>query len=166
MTSKKASTVEDDAPPPPDGLQVTGRRLWTSAMTEFSFDVHDEFMLLQACRTADRLDRLEVEASAGPVTVTNFKGDQVAHPAMVEARQQSITFARLLAALRMPQGDQDERMGRPQRRGGARGAYGVRPARDDGGERAGPGYQRRDRAASAGAAAADTAGEDVGYGHR
>lgn len=126
MTAKKVSTDDDEVPPPPDGLQAAGRRLWTSAMTEFSFDVHDEFMLLQACRTADRLDRLEVEASAGPVTVTNFKGDQVAHPAMVEARQQSITFARLLAALRMPQGDQDERMGRPQRRGAPRGSYGVR----------------------------------------
>lgn len=111
----------------PDGLQAAGRRLWLYAMGEYEFDPHDELMLLQACRTADRLDRLEVEAAQGPVTVANFRGDQVAHPAMVEARQQSITFARLLAALRMPQGDQDEKLSRPQRRGAPRGAYGVRP---------------------------------------
>lgn len=83
-------------------------------------------MLLQACRTADRLDRLEVEAAAGSVTVTNFRGDQVAHPAMVEARQQAIVLARLLAALRMPAGEEGGQLIRPQRRGGARGTYGVR----------------------------------------
>ncbi|MDP9092280.1 MAG: hypothetical protein M3N95_04890 [Actinomycetota bacterium] len=72
------------------------------------------------------MDRLEVEASSGPVTVTNFKGDQVAHPAMVEARQQSIVLARLLAVLRMPAGEEGGQLVRPQRRGGVRGAYGVR----------------------------------------
>ncbi len=115
-------------PKTPSGLGSAGRRLWRSALEDYQFDVHEELLLLQACRTADRLDRLEVEASQGTVTVTNYKGDQVAHPAMVEARQQSITLARLLAALRMPAGDEGE-MVRPQRRGGARGAYGVRGVR-------------------------------------
>jgi hypothetical protein len=82
-------------------------------------------LLLQACRTADRLDRLEVEASLGTVTVENHRGDQVAHPAMVEARQQSIVLARLLAAMRMPSGDEGD-LSRPQRRGAPRGAYGIR----------------------------------------
>jgi len=45
---------------------------------------------------------------------------------MVEARQQSITLARLLAALRMPSGEQGDLLPRPQRRGAPRGAYGVR----------------------------------------
>lgn len=108
----------------PKGLKAAGSRLWAAALRDYEFDVHEELLLLQACRCADRLDRLEVEATAGSVTVTNYKGDQVAHPAMVEARQQSIVLARLLAALRMPAGD--EAAGRPQRRGGARGAYGVR----------------------------------------
>lgn len=113
------------APKPPAGLKASGRRLWSAALADYELDVHEE-LLLQACRCADRLDRLEAEASNGSVTVTNYKGDQVANPALVEARQQSITLARLLAALRMPTGDEDGKLVRPQRRGGARGAYGVR----------------------------------------
>jgi hypothetical protein len=111
----------------PAGLKASGRRLWSSVIGEYEFDVHEELLLLAACRCADRLDRLEVEAAAGSVTVENHRGDQVAHPAMVEARQQSIVLARLLAALRMPAGEEGgEQLKRPQRRGGARGAYGVR----------------------------------------
>ncbi len=81
---------------------------------------------MQACRCADRLDRLAVGAEGNPVTVVNAKGDQVPHPALTESRQQSITLARLLAALRMPSGEEGGQLIRPQRRGGARGAYGVR----------------------------------------
>ena len=110
----------------PYGLSATGRRLWSSALIDYELDAHEELLLLQACRCADRLDRLAKEADASPVTVVNAKGDQVAHPALTESRQQAITLARLLAALRMPSGEQGGELVRPQRRGGARGAYGVR----------------------------------------
>jgi hypothetical protein len=110
----------------PAGLSVSGLRLWESVARDYELDVHEELLLLQACRTADRLDRLEVEAADGPVTVANHRGDSVAHPAMIESRQQSITLARLLAALRLPAGEDGGELARPQRRGGARGAYGVR----------------------------------------
>jgi len=46
------------------------------------------------------------------------------HPALVEARQQRVTFARLLTALRIPTGEDDS--GRTQSRGATRGVYGVR----------------------------------------
>jgi hypothetical protein len=51
------------------------------------------------------------------------------HPAAVEARQQSITLARLLNALRLPNGEEgDEQVGarRPQRRPGVRGVSHIR----------------------------------------
>ena len=108
-------------PSTPESLSTSGRRLWRSVVDVFELDVHEELILLQAARCADRLDRLEVEAANSTVTVHNYKGDLVAHPALTEARQQSIVLARLLAALRMPAGEDDAR---PQRRGGARGAYG------------------------------------------
>ena len=114
------------APKTPAGLKAAGRRLWTAALADYEFDTHEELLLLQACRCADRLDRLAVEAEGNPVTVVNAKGDQVPHPALTESRQQSITLARLLAALRMPSGEEGGQLIRPQRRGGARGAYGVR----------------------------------------
>lgn len=111
---------------PPKGLGASGRRLWTAALSVYDFDVHEELLLLQACRCADRLDRLAVEADSTARTVTNAKGDQLAHPAVVESRQQSLVLARLLASLRMPSGETDAGLVRPQRRGAARGSYGVR----------------------------------------
>lgn len=119
--------------PVPHGLAVSGESLWRSVADDFELDVHEKLLLIEACRCADRLDRLAAEAADGTVTVTNFKGDQVAHPAMVEARQQAIVLSRLLASLRMPSGEEpaDAPGGtlgrRPQRRGAARGTY--RPRR-------------------------------------
>lgn len=53
-----------------------------------------------------------------------------AHPAAVEARAQKIALARLLAALRLPAGAEDDQASgrRPQRRSGPRGVYGIRGA--------------------------------------
>lgn len=117
--------MKDTIPAAPNGLKASGRRLWRSVLADFDLDGHELLLLLQACRCADRLDLLADEADAHPITVVNAKGDQVAHPAITESRQQSLTLARLLASLRLPSGDVDER---PQRRGAARGAYGLRSA--------------------------------------
>lgn len=107
----------------PDGLDESGERLWLSVVEHYDLDVHEQLLLLQACRTADLLDRLSLQASRAPLTVENGKGDKVANPLLTEHRQQSLVLARLLASLRMPSGEED---GRPQRRGAARGSYGVR----------------------------------------
>ncbi|MGW3275905.1 hypothetical protein ACWDFH_31245 [Streptomyces kronopolitis] len=107
----------------PRGLDESGCRLWESVAEAFELDVHEQLLLLQACRTADLLDRLSGEAARGPLAVVNGKGDRVANPVVTEHRQQSLVLARLLASLRMPSGEEDAR---PQRRGAARGSYGVR----------------------------------------
>ncbi len=109
--------------PKPAGLKTAGGKLWDSVTDDYELDNHELLLLREACRTADRLDRLAEEALKLPVTVENHRGDQVASPAMVEARQQSITLTRLLASLRLPSGEEE---GRPQRRGSARGSYGIR----------------------------------------
>lgn len=111
--------------PVPSGLDVSGTRLWESVADAFDLDVHEELVLLQACRTADLLDRLAFEMARGRLTVVNAKGEEVTNPVITEHRMQSQVLARLLASLRMPSGEEDER---PQRRGGARGSYGVRKA--------------------------------------
>jgi hypothetical protein len=101
-------------PRPPSGLQAGGRRLWRAITRQHALEQHEADLLTQACRTVDLLERLEAAATAGPLTV-----DGRANPVIVEARQQRITLARLLAALRLPDAD----AGRPQRRTGARGVY-------------------------------------------
>jgi hypothetical protein len=111
-------------PKPPAGLAVAGRKLWASVTDLYDLEVHEELLLLQAARCADQLDRLAVEAASGPPTVVNFRGDQVANPALTEGRQQAIVLSRLLASLRLPAGEEYDQ--RPQRRGGSRGSYGIR----------------------------------------
>ena len=110
---------------PPVGLGTAGKRLWRAVQEDYELDVHEALLLREACRTVDVLDRLHAEAAGSPVTVENFRGDMVAHPAITEARQQALVFTRLVASLRLPSGDEGD-MVRPQRRGAPRGAYGIR----------------------------------------
>jgi len=116
------------APKAPPGLALAGRKLWASVTDVYDLETYEESLLLQACRCADTLDRLAVEAASGPPTVENFKGDRVANPALTESRQQAIVLSRLLASLRLPSGEEFGDV-RPQRRGAARGSYGVRVMR-------------------------------------
>jgi hypothetical protein len=107
----------------PGGLSMGGTRLWKSIAAQFGLEEYEKFVLLQACRCADRLDSMAKELVASTLTVTNYKGDEVVHPLIAESRQQSLTLARLLASLRVPSGETlgDQRL---QRRGAVRGTYG------------------------------------------
>lgn len=113
-----------ETPRAPAGVRAPGRRLWTSVVGAYELDEHEIALLVEAVRTVDLLDLLEVEVRKGAV-VESPQGRK-ANPAAVEARQQRIALARLLAALRLPSG---EGAGvRPQRRVGVRGTYGIRGA--------------------------------------
>lgn len=121
--------VERSTPRPPRGCGRSGRKLWNAVVGELELDPHEELLLLQAVRCVDRLDSMAVELESAPLTVRNAKGDEVAHPLLVESRQQSLLLARLIASLRLPSGLLDggpDDLDRPQRRGAARGAYGLR----------------------------------------
>lgn len=101
----------------PNGLDIGGKRLWRAVVDQFELAQHESDLLLQACRCRDRLDRLEAAAVGAPLVV-----DGKANPLLVEARQQSIVLARLLAALRLP--DDPDQVRAPYRTG-ARGVYTV-----------------------------------------
>ena len=70
-------------------------------MAEFEPEEHELSVLLQACRITDTLDRLQASIDAGEVIVTTPQGAR-ANPAIVEFRQQAITLAKCMAALRIP----------------------------------------------------------------
>jgi len=106
----------------PVGLGESGRALWESIAGKFGLEVYEQQLLLQACRSADLLDRLAEQATASGLTVTNAKGDVVTAPWITEHRQQSANLARMVASLRIP----DEEDQRPQRRGALRRSYGIR----------------------------------------
>ena len=114
-------------PRTPSGLRTPGRRLWDSVVDDFELEEHELALLVEAVRTVDLLDLLDARVRDDGPIVASPQGDR-ANPAAVEARQQWIALARLLAALRLPAGEEDDRQAgaRPQRRVGARGVYGVR----------------------------------------
>ncbi len=112
-----------DIPKPPSGTRASGRRLWASIVTVFELEEHELALLREAVRTVDTLDRLDAVVRADGGMIDTPTGVKV-HPGLVEARQLRIALARLLAALRLPDGEVGaESPGRRQRRAGARGVY-------------------------------------------
>src|SRR3954470_14653575 len=112
-------------PKPPRGAQRAGKALWDAVLDEYELKEHERLLPREAVRTVDTLDTLEARVAADGPLLGSSQGER-AHPALVEARQQRIALARLLAALRLPAGEEesgDQR--RPQRRMGVRGVYGV-----------------------------------------
>lgn len=106
-------------PAAPKALKAAGRRLWRSVLREFDLGEHELAMLRQACHVADVCEDLQAVVDRdGPII------DDKAHPALVELRQQRILLARLVVALRVPLGDEDNQAGRTQYRG-LRGVYSV-----------------------------------------
>ena len=109
-------------PTPPSGLRKSGRALWRAVMRDYELDDHETILLRECCRTADSLDGLQALLDAEGLTSESSQGVRV-HPALVELRQQRVTFARLLAALQIPAGETSERT---QPRGTPRGVYSIR----------------------------------------
>jgi hypothetical protein len=109
-------------PPVPKGTGPGGAKLWRETLSRYCFEEHELRMLREAVRTTDELDALAAVVAAEGVTI----GAKV-HPALIEARQLRLVLARLIAALRIPNEDDDHSTGgrRPQRRGGPRGIYAV-----------------------------------------
>lgn len=99
-----------------DDLGARGLRLWTSLLAQ-DVALEDEAnpmreVALSACRTADRVNSLEILAAQTDAVVEGRQGPMI-HPLLAEVRQQSALLARLVAALRLP----DEASGkRPQKR--------------------------------------------------
>ena len=112
-------------PSAPKGTGVNGAKLWTEVTAAYVLDAHEEALLREAVRTVDALDVLHEVVAVDGVMIDSPSGPRL-HPALVEGRQLKLTLARLLAALRLPDGDEgDESQGRRQRRAGARGVYRV-----------------------------------------
>ncbi|MFI7168182.1 terminase [Rhodococcoides fascians] len=107
----------------PAGLNAAGAKLWKSVVDEYELDEHESALLLEAARTVDQLNLLQDAVTAEGVVIESPQGAK-AHPALVEARQQRITLARIISALRLP----DEETGKkPQQRTGTRKLYTIRP---------------------------------------
>jgi hypothetical protein len=92
----------------PKGLGATGRRFWRETLAEFGLAPHEQVILVQCCRVADRLDVIEAElAAAGSLTVTGSTGQPKAHPLLAEWRAQARVLESLSRALSIPLPSED-----------------------------------------------------------
>ncbi len=118
-------------PPAPSGTGPAGRHLWRAVLADYELAEHETVLLRQAVRVVDLCDALQRVLDAEGVMSTSRLGDVRVHPAAVELRQQRLALARLVVALRVPLGDQEDQtpantsatVARLQRRG-LRGVYG------------------------------------------
>jgi hypothetical protein len=121
----------DGLPLPPSGCSETAVGQWWAVVEAFELEDHEVALLREVCRTITVLDALDEVVTDEGLMTRDGKGTPKVHPAVVESRQLRITLARLFAALRLPEGAEDERRtsgtadGRPQRRGAPRGLYAV-----------------------------------------
>lgn len=110
----------------PTGLATGGKKLWLSVTEAHELDALQEVTLLEACRSKDRLDKLDellrgdVEVWAKLVHDTRTEDYELKiDDALGKANSTANLLKQLLAALRLP----DEEGRKPQQRGGARGTY-------------------------------------------
>ena len=110
----------------PAGLSAGGRNLWKAVTEAHDLDAVQEVTLLEACRSKDRLDKLDdllrgdVDVWSRLVHDTRTEDYELKiDGALAQANSTANLLKQLLAALRLP----DEAGKKPQQRGGARGAY-------------------------------------------
>ena len=107
-------------PQAPKNLGPAGSRLWKSVVSALELREDELVLFRDACRITDSVEALQAAVERDGVLVNSAKtGELVPHPGLVEARQQRIVLARMLATLRFP----DEDGHQAQRRAGGRGAY-------------------------------------------
>lgn len=115
-----------------DELGVRGAELWAEVMESNVLDSSQRVILLEACRTVDRLQGLDdVVRGKGVLELMHFRvpsamDDQglvtvhlTVDGVLSEARQQANILKQLLVSLRLP----DEASGKKPQQRGARGAY-------------------------------------------
>jgi len=118
-------------PNAPKGVKASGRRLWRAVLASYVLSEHETSLLVQACRVADVCEDLQLFLDQNGPMISGSSGR--IRPAVAELRQQRITLARLIVALRVPLGDQEEagsKSGSPRvQRRGVRGFYALPGAR-------------------------------------
>ena len=87
----------------PSGLGKAGHRLWRDINAEFGLAPHEAAILVQCCRTVDRLDVIEAELiEAESLVVTGSMGQMKPHPLLAEWRAQARVLESLSRALSIP----------------------------------------------------------------
>ena len=100
-----ASDAKRRPPTPPRPLGKAGRRLWRSVHESYELESHERELLLEACTVLDTIDQLQAVVDRDGPTTLGSAQQVVAHPCLLECRQQRIAFARLVGQLGLPDVD-------------------------------------------------------------
>ncbi|WP_068483469.1 hypothetical protein [Pseudoclavibacter helvolus] len=92
---------EVQVPEPPGVLRDRGSELWRNLHATLEFDLHETVVLIEACRTLDRIDGLQTVLDRDGLTTTGSTGQTIVHPAVAEQRQQQASLARLVSQLNL-----------------------------------------------------------------
>lgn len=95
-------------PRKPRGLAEAGEELWDSVADRYSLRPDEVRMLVDACKEADIVARLETELADAPLMVKGSMGQLVASPLVTEVRQHRAAVAMLLGKLKLPDNPQDD----------------------------------------------------------
>lgn len=91
-------------PAPDEHLEDRGKRLWASMLVQHpAMSEAEREVALEACRVADRLERLDRVCRVSEPVIETDKGGLITHPAFAEARQQANLLKQLVASLRLPE---------------------------------------------------------------
>jgi hypothetical protein len=108
----------------PEGLGEAGRRTWASVADHWALEDHEAETLEQAARTSDLIAALEAEIMVHGVATRTAGGEVKCNPLVIEIRQSRLAVSRMVASLRLTDGQAGTR---PQRRSGFKGTYALRP---------------------------------------
>ena len=93
--------------PAPRTLGPRGKRLWRDILAEYELTDAELAILLEACRTADLVERLDAAIAGSDLTIPGSRGQVIVHPVAQELRQQRDLLSRLIMRLALPAEDDD-----------------------------------------------------------
>lgn len=96
------SEPEKPAPRKPSGLGDDGSLLWDSIIPKYDLRPDELRILLDACREADLIGRIQAELEVSSLVSTGSMGQEVASPFVSEIRQHRAILKTLLAQLKLP----------------------------------------------------------------
>lgn len=89
--------------PPEQALGERGKAFWSALTKVLEFAPQETEVLLEACRTLDRINDLTAVIEADGTMISGSMGQRILHPAVAEVRQLQAAFVRLTGALNLPE---------------------------------------------------------------
>lgn len=90
---------------PPTHLGAQGRKLWAAIAAKYDLRPDEIRILIDVCREADLIERLEVLLRDSDLMVRGSQGQLVASPLVSELRQHRATLTTMLKALHLPESE-------------------------------------------------------------